>query len=155
MPLTGGQAEALTIPPECTISDDELFPAAADASGRILFEVDSADSWYEHVAVVDTSRKTFAVIATRFSGDVWMPGAGERRTDFIMAAKIDKTLSRMRLPRKSLQAQRKQFTWFDRSARTKLWLLEVGPVQHAEVGISHNESEAARAPGSHRISEGT
>jgi hypothetical protein len=74
MLLTGGQPEALTIPPEYTVSDDELSPAAADASGRILFEVDSADSWYERVAMIDTSRKTFAVIATGFSGDSWMPG---------------------------------------------------------------------------------
>jgi hypothetical protein len=74
MLLTGGRPEALTIPPEYTVSDDELSPAAADASGRILFEVDSADSWYERVAMIDTSRKTFAVIATGFSGDSWMPG---------------------------------------------------------------------------------
>jgi hypothetical protein len=74
MPLAGGQVEALAIPPEYTISDDELSPAAADASGRILFEVDSADSWYERIAIIDPSRKTFAVIPTAFSGDVWMPG---------------------------------------------------------------------------------
>jgi hypothetical protein len=74
MLLTGGQLEALTIPPEYTISDDELSPAAADASGRILFEVDSADSWYERVAMIDPSRKTFVLIKTGFSGDSWMPG---------------------------------------------------------------------------------
>jgi hypothetical protein len=90
-PLAGGPAEALAIPPEYTISDD-LSPAAAGASGRILFEVDSADSWFEHVAVIDTSRKTFAVISTGFSGDVWMPGwDGDGRIAAI-GARIDSTL---------------------------------------------------------------
>lgn len=72
--LAGGQAETLTIPVQYTISDDELSPAAADASGRVLFEVDSADSWFEQIAMIDTSHKSFSLIPTGFSGDVWLPG---------------------------------------------------------------------------------
>ena len=94
MPLAGGQAETLTIPPEYTISNDELSPAAADASGRILFEVDSADSWYEHVAMIDTLRKTFTVIPTRFSGDVWMPGWQSDGRIAAVGARLDSTLWR-------------------------------------------------------------
>jgi Tol biopolymer transport system component len=94
MPLTGGQAEALAIPSEYTISDDELSPAAADAAGRILFEVDSADSWYERVAVIDTSRKTFSVISTGFSGDVWMPGWQSDGRVAAVGVRLDSTLWR-------------------------------------------------------------
>lgn len=92
MPLSGGHPEALTIPPEYTISDDELSPAAVDASGRMLFEVDSADSWYEHVAMIDTSRKTFAVIKTGFSGDLWMPGWQSDGRIVAVGARLDSSL---------------------------------------------------------------
>jgi hypothetical protein len=94
MPLTGGQEEALTIPPQYTISDDVLSPAAADASGRILFEVDSADSWFEQVAVIDTSRKTFTVIRTGFNGDVWQPGWESGGRIAAVGARLDSTLWR-------------------------------------------------------------
>jgi hypothetical protein len=94
MLLGGGPAQTLTIPPEYTISDDELSPAAADASGRILFEVDSADSWYERVAMIDTSRKTFAVIQTGFSGDLWMPGWQSDRRIAAVGARLDSSLWR-------------------------------------------------------------
>jgi hypothetical protein len=94
MPLTGGQAEVLAIPPEYTISNDELSPAAVDAQGRILFEVDSADSWFEHVAMIDTSRKTFALVPTGFSGDVWMPGWESDGRIAAVGAGLDSTLWR-------------------------------------------------------------
>ena len=94
MPLNGGQVETLTIPPEYTISDDQLSPAAADAAGRIVFEVDSADSWYERVAVIDTSRKSFAVIPTRFNGDVWMPGWESDGRIAAVGARLDSSLWR-------------------------------------------------------------
>lgn len=74
MPLGGGPAETLTIPPKYTISDGALSPAAVDASGRIVFEVDSADSWFERIAMIDPARKTFTVIRTGFNGDSWSPG---------------------------------------------------------------------------------
>ena len=94
MPLTGGKTETLTIPPQYTISDDQLSPAAADASGRILFEVDSADSWFEHVAMIDTSRKTFAVVPTGFNGDVWLPGWESDGRIAALGARLDSTLWR-------------------------------------------------------------
>jgi hypothetical protein len=94
MPLAGGQAEALAIPPEYTISDDRLSPAAADASGRILFEVDSADSWYERVAMIDTSRKAFTLIPTGFSGDIWMPGWQRDGRIAAVGARLDSSLWR-------------------------------------------------------------
>jgi hypothetical protein len=103
MPLAGGQPETLTIPPQYTISDDELSPAAADASGRILFEVDSADSWYERVAVIDTSRKTFAVVPTGFSGDVWMPGWESDGRIAAVGARLDSTLWRYKPPRPGMR----------------------------------------------------
>ena len=94
MPLAGGQAERLSIPPEYTISDDELSPAAVDASGRILFEVDSADSWYERVAIIDASRKTFAVIPTAFSGDVWKPSWESDGRIAAVGARLNSTMWR-------------------------------------------------------------
>jgi hypothetical protein len=94
MPLTGGHSETLAIPREYTISDDELSPMAADSSGRILFEVDSADSWYERVAIIDPSKKTFAVIPTAFSGDVWMPGWVSDGRIAAVGARLDSTLWR-------------------------------------------------------------
>jgi predicted Ser/Thr protein kinase len=92
MPLTGGQAEELRIPPEYTISDDTLSPSAVDAQGRILFEVDSADSWFEHVAMIDTSRKTFALVPIGFSGDVWLPGWESNGRIAAVGARLDSTL---------------------------------------------------------------
>ena len=74
VPLAGGPAETLAIPAKYTISDDPLSSAAVDASGRIVFEIDSPDSWFERVAMIDTSRKTFTVISTGFTGDSWSPG---------------------------------------------------------------------------------
>jgi hypothetical protein len=94
MPLAGGQPETLSIPSEYTISDDELSPAAVDASGRILFEVDSGDSWYERVAMIDTSRKTFALIQAGFSGDLWMPGWQSDGRIAAVGARLDSTLWR-------------------------------------------------------------
>jgi hypothetical protein len=96
MPLAGGQTETLAIPPHYTVSNDALSPAAVDASGRILFEVDSADSWYERVAILDTSRKTFAVVSTGFSGDSWMPGWEADGRIAAFGARLDSTLWRYR-----------------------------------------------------------
>jgi hypothetical protein len=90
IPLAGGQAEVLPIPPAYTISDDPLSSAAVDASGRVLIEVDAANSWYEHVAIIDASRKTFAVVPLGFSGDVWMPGwQSDGRIRYRRAAWLD------------------------------------------------------------------
>jgi DNA-binding beta-propeller fold protein YncE len=99
MALTGGQVEALAIPPEYVLSDDALSPEAADTSGRILFEVDSADSWFERVAVIDTSRKTFAVVPTGFGGDVWLPGWESDGRIAAVGARLDSTLWRYKLSR--------------------------------------------------------
>jgi predicted Ser/Thr protein kinase len=74
MPLAGGPIETLAIPPQYTISDDPLSPNAVDATGRVVFEVDSTDSWFERIAMIDPTRKTFDVIPTGFSGDLWAPG---------------------------------------------------------------------------------
>jgi hypothetical protein len=74
MPLAGGPAETLAIPAKYTISDDPLSPAAVDASGRIVFEIDSPDSWFERIAMIDPARKSFTVIPTGFTGDLWSPG---------------------------------------------------------------------------------
>jgi eukaryotic-like serine/threonine-protein kinase len=94
MPLPGGPTEVLAIPPEYTISDDQLSPTAVDAQGRILFEVDSGDSWFEHVAMIDTSQKTFAVFSIGFSGDVWMPGWESDGRIAAVGARLDSTMWR-------------------------------------------------------------
>jgi predicted Ser/Thr protein kinase len=73
MPLSGGPIETLAIPSQYTISDSSLSPNAVDASGRVVFEVDSPDSWFEQIAMLDPARKTFTVIKTGFSGDMWRP----------------------------------------------------------------------------------
>ena len=92
MPLTGGRTEVLAIPPEYTISDDSLSPMAVNAQGQILFEVDSADSWFEHVAMIDTSQKSFAVSSIAFSGDVWLPGWESDGRIAAVGARLDSTL---------------------------------------------------------------
>lgn len=96
MPLAGGQAERLTIPSEYVITDDPLSPAAVDAGGRILFEVDSPDSWYEHVAILDPAKKTFAVVKMGFSGDVWLPAWESDGRIAAVGARLDCTLWRYR-----------------------------------------------------------
>ena len=96
MPLGGGQMEALAIPSGYTISDDDLSPAAVDASGRILIEVDSPESWYERVAIVDPVRKTFDVLRTGFSGDVWVPAWESDGRVAALGARLDSTLWRYR-----------------------------------------------------------
>jgi hypothetical protein len=92
MPLTGGQAETLAIPPGYTMSEDTLSPTAVDASGRVLIEVDSADSWFERVAMIDPSRKTFEVIPTGLHGDVWMPGWESNGHIAAIGVRLDSTL---------------------------------------------------------------
>jgi serine/threonine protein kinase len=74
MPLAGGPIETLAVPAQYTISDDPLSPNAVDASGRVVFEVDSADTWFERIAMIDPARKTFTVIPIGFGGDLWHPG---------------------------------------------------------------------------------
>lgn len=96
MPLAGGQPEKLEIPPQYVISDDPLSPAAVDAKGRILFEVDSPDSWYEHVAMIDPVKKTFTVVPTGFNGDVWMPAWESGGRIAAVGARLDCTLWRYR-----------------------------------------------------------
>ena len=73
MPLAGGPVETLAIPPQYTLSDSPLSQDAVDASGRVVFEVDSPDSWFEQIAMIDPAHKTFTVIKTGFSGDMWHP----------------------------------------------------------------------------------
>ena len=73
MPLAGGPIETLAVPPNYTISASPLSPNAVDASGRVVFEVDSPDSWFEQIAMIDTIHKTFAVIRPGFSGYMWHP----------------------------------------------------------------------------------
>jgi hypothetical protein len=103
MPLNGGQTEVFAVPPQYTISDDALSPAAVDAAGRILFEVDSPDSWYERVAMIDTSRKTFTLVPMRFSGDVWMPGWESDGRIVATGARLSSTLWRYRPSRDGIR----------------------------------------------------
>jgi hypothetical protein len=63
-----------------------------DASGRVLIEVDAANSWYEHVAIIDASPKTFALVPMGFSGDVWMPGWQSDGRIAAIGARLDSTL---------------------------------------------------------------
>jgi hypothetical protein len=74
IPLAGGPAEILAIPPQYTLTGSPLSPAAVDASGRILVEVESLDSWFYLVGMIDPSRKTFTLIPTGFAGDLFGPG---------------------------------------------------------------------------------
>lgn len=96
IPIAGGPAETLAIPPQYTISDDPLSPAAVDASGRVVFEIDSPDSWFEHIAMIDPPRKTFTVIPVQFSGDLWFPGWESDGRIVAMGERLDSTLWRYR-----------------------------------------------------------
>ena len=96
IPIAGGPAETLAIPPQYTISDDPLSPAAVDASGRVVFEIDSPDSWFERIALIDPSRKTFTVIPVQFSGDIWLPGWESDGRIAAIGERLDSTLWRYR-----------------------------------------------------------
>jgi hypothetical protein len=96
IPIAGGPAESLAIPPQYTISDDPLSPAAVDASGRVVFEIDSPDSWFERIAMIDPSRKTFTVIPVQFSGDIWFPGWESDGPIAAIGERLDSTLWRYR-----------------------------------------------------------
>lgn len=100
MPLAGGPVEALAVPPPYTISDSSLSANAVDTSGRVVFEVDSPDSWFEQIAMIDPVRKSFNVIPTGFSGDIWHPAWQPDGRIAAVGDGLESTLWRYR-PRKS------------------------------------------------------
>ena len=65
-----------------------------DASGRVVFEIDSPDSWFERIAMIDPSRKTFTVIPVPFSGDIWLPGWESDGRIAAIGERLDSTLWR-------------------------------------------------------------
>ncbi len=96
MPLAGGPVETLVVPSKYTISDSPLSSKAVDASGRVVFEVDSPDSWFEQIAMIDPAHKTFVVIKTGFSGDMWHPAWEEDGRIAAVGDGLESTLWRYR-----------------------------------------------------------
>jgi DNA-binding winged helix-turn-helix (wHTH) protein len=77
IPVSGGDAEELLVPPEYHVAYPGLSPAAVDASGRILIPVVSKDSMYYQTAILDPAAKSFTLVPMAIDGDAspagWAP----------------------------------------------------------------------------------
>jgi hypothetical protein len=69
VPVAGGNAEELPVPPEYHLADPGLSPAAVDASGRVLVTVVSNHSFYYLTAILDPASKSFALAPLAIDGD--------------------------------------------------------------------------------------
>ena len=77
MPVAGGDAEELPVPPEYHVADPGLSPAAVDERGRVLVTVVSNHSFYYHTAILDPATKSFTLVPVTVDGDCaragWAP----------------------------------------------------------------------------------
>ncbi len=77
IPVSGGDAVELPVPPEYHVSVPPLSPAAVDARGRILVTVTSNHSFYYQTAILDPAAKSFTLVPVSFDGDAanagWTP----------------------------------------------------------------------------------
>ncbi len=74
IPVSGGDAEDLPVPPEYHVANPALSPADVDARGRILVTVISNHSFYYETAILDPSSKSFTVAPIAIDGDAAMAG---------------------------------------------------------------------------------
>jgi hypothetical protein len=74
IPVAGGDAEELPMPPEYHVALPGLSPAGVDARGRILVSVISAHSFYYQTAILDPASKSFTLVPIAIDGDAAMAG---------------------------------------------------------------------------------
>jgi hypothetical protein len=74
VPVAGGDAENLPVPPEYHVANPALSPAAVDARGRILVSVISNHSFYYETAILDPASKGFVLVPMAIDGDAAMAG---------------------------------------------------------------------------------
>jgi hypothetical protein len=74
IPLRGGEAVVLPVPPDYHIAIQPLSPAAVDARGRILVTVASQESFYYQTALLDPATKSFTLIPVAVEGDAFSAG---------------------------------------------------------------------------------
>ena len=69
MPVSGGSAEELPVPPGYHVADPKLSPAAVDDKGRILVSVISNHKFYYDTAILDPATKSFTLVPRGVDGD--------------------------------------------------------------------------------------
>ena len=77
IPVAGGDAEELPMPPDYHVAYPGLSPAAVDARGRILVSVISKHGFYYETAILDPASKSFTIVPIAIDGDAapagWAP----------------------------------------------------------------------------------
>ena len=73
LPVAGGDAEELPVPPQYHVANPPLSPAAVDARGRILVSVVS-DAFYYRTAMLDPADKSFRPVPVAIDGDSFSAG---------------------------------------------------------------------------------
>jgi hypothetical protein len=75
LPVAGGEPQPIHLDlGRLRMWLEPLSPNAVAPDGRIVNAVDSPDSWFERVAVIDPRSGHVQVIPTSFSGDIHGPG---------------------------------------------------------------------------------
>ena len=74
IPVAGGDADDLPVPPDYHLPNPALSPAAVDARGRILVSVISKHSFYYETAILDPVSKSFTLVPMAIDGDAAMAG---------------------------------------------------------------------------------
>jgi hypothetical protein len=74
IPVSGGDAEDLPVPPEYHVANPALSPASVDTRGRILVTVISKHSFYYETAILDPASKSFTAVPIAIDGDAAMAG---------------------------------------------------------------------------------
>jgi eukaryotic-like serine/threonine-protein kinase len=71
LPLNGGPAEPIAMPPGIRMSPDWLSSLAVDAKGRLLFEIATPDSFFFSTGLYDPASRIVKKVPVRFEGDLW------------------------------------------------------------------------------------
>ena len=73
VPVAGGAAIPIPVPEGLRVTVNDMPANAADAYGRLVFDVSSADSFFYGPTLYDPARKSVTRIPLRFEGSVWSP----------------------------------------------------------------------------------
>jgi hypothetical protein len=77
VPVAGGDAEELPLPPDYHVAYPGFSPAAVDPRGRILVSVASKRGFYYETAILDPGSKSFTIVPIAIDGDAapagWAP----------------------------------------------------------------------------------
>ena len=72
--VAGGEAEPIPLNLGNLRLYGQLTPNAVAPDGRILFAVDSPDSWFESAGTIDPRTGRVEKVPTTFNGDIHSPG---------------------------------------------------------------------------------